>query len=192
MGKILFIDACVREHSRTRELAQFLLDRLHGEIEHIELYHADLYPIDRERLLQREKCCSERNFRDKYFDYAKQFSSADEIVIAAPFWDNSFPARLKQYIETICVCGLTFEYTAEGMPKGLCRAKRLHYVTTAGGSIINNTYGFGYICDLASGMFGIPESFVYSAEGLDIVGADTELIIRNAKKRIINHLETLL
>ena len=33
------------------------------------------------------------------FDLAGQFAGADTIVIAAPFWDLSFPAALKQYMQ---------------------------------------------------------------------------------------------
>ena len=40
------------------------------------------------------------------FDLAKQFAEADEVIIAAPFWDLSFPAALKQYFEQINVLGI--------------------------------------------------------------------------------------
>ncbi|MGN0989033.1 MAG: NAD(P)H-dependent oxidoreductase [Eubacteriales bacterium] len=35
------------------------------------------------------------------FSYAKQFESVDVIVIFAPYWNLSFPASLKTYIENI-------------------------------------------------------------------------------------------
>ena len=47
-------------------------------------------------------------FNDHIFDYAKDFAKADTIVIAAPFWDLSFPASLKCYIEAINILGITF------------------------------------------------------------------------------------
>ena len=40
------------------------------------------------------------------FDLASQFQQADEIVIAAPYWDLSFPAILKLYLENIYVTGV--------------------------------------------------------------------------------------
>ncbi|MBQ7193498.1 MAG: NAD(P)H-dependent oxidoreductase [Synergistaceae bacterium] len=108
------------------------------------------------------------------------FASADEIVIAAPYWDLSFPASLKNYVEAINVVGLTFGYGEDGRPYGLCRAKRLVYVTTAGGPILNEAYGYGYVRELAQGFYGIPEVVLVKAEGLDIVGADVEGILGEA------------
>ena len=61
------------------------------------------------------------------FYYARQFAEADQIVIAAPFWDLSFPAILKAYMEQITVSGITFEYI-NGRPCGRCKKKTdLHY-----------------------------------------------------------------
>lgn len=65
------------------------------------------------------------------FDIGKDFAEADEIVIGAPYWDLSFPAALKIYIEHAAVMGVTFHYTEEGRCEGLCRAKHLTYITTA-------------------------------------------------------------
>lgn len=47
--------------------------------------------------------------------------------------DLSFPARLKIYLENIYVTGIVSKYDENGRPRGLCRAERLYYVTTAGG-----------------------------------------------------------
>lgn len=41
------------------------------------------------------------------FKYAKQFAEADEIVIAAPYWDLAFPATVRIYFEAITVTGIT-------------------------------------------------------------------------------------
>jgi len=38
---------------------------------------------------------------------------------------------------------MTVKWTPEGMPKGLCRAKKLHYVMTADGTYVPEEYGFG-------------------------------------------------
>lgn len=181
MCKILFIDSTVRENSRTKELALHILKRLGESHEHLWLKDAAIPPLTREWLALREESSDRKSFEDPRFDYAKQFAAADIVVIAAPFWDNSFPAVLKKYIESVSVRGLTFEYTANGMPHGLCRAKTLIYVTTAGGTIYNDAYGYGYIKELANVMFGIPEVYKFTAEGLDIVGADCDVIMKNAK-----------
>ena len=113
------------------------------------------------------------------FNLARQFSEADKIVIAAPFWDLSFPASLKQYFEQINVTGITFYYTDEGIPKGLCSATDLYYVTTAGGNYFPEEYGFGYVKSLAQGFYGIQNVRLIRALGLDIAGADTERIVQD-------------
>lgn len=46
MEKILFINACVRENSRTLELARCILDKLNGEMGEINLEQENLKPID--------------------------------------------------------------------------------------------------------------------------------------------------
>ncbi len=110
------------------------------------------------------------------FDYAKQFASADTIVIAAPYWDLSFPALLKTYFENIYITGIVSEYDENGLPHGLCRANELYYVTTAGGPY-DPTYSYGYVESLAKNFFGIPTTHLVKAEMLDIVGNDAEEIL---------------
>ena len=176
---ILFIDACVRKESRTRALSEHVISKLDGKVTHLTISDDAFLPLDDERLAWREDCCRRGDFSDKYFDYARRFAQADIIVLAAPLWDNSFPAVVKKYIETITVRGLTFRYSAAGVPEGLCRAKRLYYVTTSGGPIISQEFGYGYICSMAQ-MYGIGETRLIKAEGLDIYGADTEKIMRDA------------
>ena len=41
------------------------------------------------------------------FDLARQFARAEIIVMAAPYWDLSFQAALKQYLEQVNVVGIT-------------------------------------------------------------------------------------
>ena len=91
---------------------------------------------------------------------------------------------LKQYIENINVLGITFEYTPEGFPKGLCRAGRLYYVMTAGGGYVPEQYGFGYIKELAQSFYGIKDVKLIKATGLDIYGADEEAIMKEAMEEI--------
>ena len=188
MGKILFVDACVRENSRTRALAEHLLARLGGDYERFAVCDGALPPLDEARLVWRADCCDRGDFSDAYFAPARQFAAADGIVIAAPFWDNSFPAALKKYIESVCITGLTFRYGENGVPQGLCRARRLYYVTTAGGPIFNDAYGYGYIKDLAETMFGIGETVQFKAEGLDVFGADENAIMAAAKRAVDAYL----
>ena len=163
---ILFINACVRENSRTFVLAQTVLENLSGEVTEVNLNDENIPQLNRELLKKRENLISSGNKNDPMFCYARQFAEADEIVIAAPFWDLSFPALLKTYIERITVSGITFQYIGD-TPHGLCKAKRLTYITTSGGSIFVD-FGYEYIKALAKNFYGIPETKAYRAMNLDI------------------------
>ena len=180
----LFINACVRKESRTKDLADCLLSKNKKAYEEINLNSIGFPLVDENFLNRRDRLIAERDFRDPMFELAKQFSAADEIIIAAPFWDLSFPAALKQYFEQINVRGITFYYTPEGIPCGLCRAKRLTYVTTVGGTFFPEEYGAGYVKALAQNFYGIPEFRLIKATGLDIIGADVDAIIQSAKNKL--------
>ena len=173
---ILYINSCVRENSRTDRIARAVLSRMNGEICELYLPEAGLQPLSRERLDRRTALIEKKDFTDPMFRYAKQFAEADKIVIAAPFWDLSFPSVLKVYFENIFAIGIVTDYDAQGQPFGLCRAKELIYVTTAGGSLVPD-FGYGYVKALAQHYFGIPEVKLIKAEMLDIAGFDAEAIV---------------
>ena len=184
MDKILFINACVRPCSRTLELAKTLLQRLKGEVLEVRLQEMPMVALDLNGLEKRDQAAQKNDFSDPVFTAAKQFAAADIIVIAAPYWDLMFPATLKTYLENITISGITFRYSEQGRPESLCKAKALHYVTTSGGFIGQNDFGFSYVKALAQNFFGINELYRYAAEGLDIFGADVETIMRKAKVEI--------
>ena len=87
---------------------------------------------------------------------------------------------MKQYIEKINVLGITFEYTAEGYPLGLCKADKLYYVMTAGGNYVPEEFGYGYTKTLAENFYGIMDVRLIKATGLDISGNDPEKIMTEA------------
>ncbi len=173
----LYINCCVRKESRTDRLARAVLRKLGGDFTELNLYKEKLNPLDRETLNRRAALIEQGDYSDPMFDYAKQFANADTIVIAAPYWDLSFPAPLKTYFENIYVTGIVSEYDDNGMPRGLCRAKELYYVTTAGGPY-NPTYSYGYAESLAKNFFGIQATHLVKAEMLDIIGNDSEKILK--------------
>lgn len=184
MDEILFIDACVRPGSRTARLARHVLERLGGHVTRLDLTAADLRPLDLGRLERREALLRAGRLDDPMFGLARQFAAADVIALAAPFWDLSFPAIVKIYLENIMVVGLTFRYSPEGVPVGMCRARRLIYVTTAGGQLPERDGAFDYVSSLGRGFFGIPDTVRFYAEGLDIYGADVERLMQEAEARI--------
>ena len=181
---ILFINACVRAESRTKRIADAYLAKVSEPVTEVKLEDIAFPVTDESFLKKRDSLISEGAFSDPMFSLARQFSEADRIVIAAPYWDLSFPAALKQYFEHINVLGITFEYTSEGYPKGLCKAKDLCYITTAGGGYCPEEFGFGYLKALAQGFYGIREVRQIKATGLDIIGADVDGILEEALHKI--------
>lgn len=172
---VLYINACVRDESRTDRLARVLLDKI-GNYTELKLSEEGLKPLDKESLEYRSELIAKGQFDNDIFKYARQFADADVIVISAPFWDMSFPAILKTYIENIYITGLVSKYGEDGRPVGLCKASKLYYVTTAGGPY-EGTYSYDYIKDLALGAFGIKDTELIFAEMLDIAGNDPEKIL---------------
>ena len=181
---ILYVNACVRKESRTRWLAEKLLLKLDKPYEEIRLADYPFPVVNEDYLKERDRLSLSGSFQAPMFDLARQFSESETIVIAAPFWDLSFPAALKQYLELINVVGITFRYSEEGIPVGLCRADRLFYVTTAGGYYIPEEFGFGYVLALAQNYYGIEDVRQITAAGLVINGADADAIMKAAAERI--------
>lgn len=181
---ILYVNACVRKDSRTAKLAKKLLARLDEPYEEIILEDIRFPVVSEAFLNKRDSLISAGNSQDPMFDLARQFKTAETIVIAAPYWDMSFPAMLKQYLEQVNVVGITFKYSKDGVPVGLCRANRLIFVTTAGGCYVPDIYGFGYVRELAQNYYGIQEVLKIEAVGLDIDGADIEKLMKDAEAAV--------
>lgn len=181
---ILFINACVRDESRTKRLAGVLLSKLEGDIEEIDLGKVSFPVADEAFLKRRDALIEQQAWGDPLFSMARQFAEADRIVIAAPYWDLSFPACLKQYFEQINVLGITFEYSPEGFPIPLCKADRLYYVTTAGGSYVPEEFGFGYVKALAQSFYGIKDCRQIRVTGLDIEDADVDALMEDACSKV--------
>ena len=182
---LLFVDSTVREDSRTRRLAERLVSRLaDDEVRVLHLEDERLRPFDAGTLARRTRAIEAGRRDSPLLAKAAEFAAADQIVVAAPFWDVSFPALLKTYIEWISVIGVVFRYSDDGRPVGLCRARRLFYVSTSGGPAETDPFGFGYVEALAKSFWGIPKVRRIAATGLDIIGADVEAILRAAEAKI--------
>ncbi|MBO6138041.1 MAG: NAD(P)H-dependent oxidoreductase [Lachnospiraceae bacterium] len=185
---ILFVDACAREESRTRRLAEMVLSNVckksGTDITTTELYKEELRPVDRALIEVRDKALASGDFSSPVFDMARQFADADIIIVAAPYWDFSFPAILKTYFENISVNGICFEYDDKGVPHGLCRAEKLYYVTTSGGEIGKMNFGYDYVKALVTGLYGIGDTACIRAVGLDLIGNDPEVILKNAEEQL--------
>ncbi len=184
---VLLVNACVRDESRTRRLADALIKRFSFNVTEVKLSYIRFPVADAAFLAKRDSLIAAGAWSDPMFDLARQFAEAETIIIAAPYWDLSFPAVLKQYFEQINVMGITFRYTPEGTPEPLCRAKKLFYVTTAGGAFVPEEFGFGYVKTMAQSFYGIDDVELIKAVGLDIYGADIDQIMNDAIMAITNY-----
>ncbi len=183
--KTFYINSCIRKNSRTKILADYLVNKIGGEVKEIVLTEEKIAPVDDSILQKRDKLISERNFNDKVFSYAKDFAKSDIIVVAAPYWDLSFPSMLKVFFEYINVLKVVFDYSAKGEIVSLCKAKKLYYVTTKGGYGPDD-FGFKYIEALSKIFYGIKDVVLIKAEGLDVYGNNVEDILAKAKDNIDN------
>lgn len=175
---LLFINACPRgEDSRTLWLCRAFLSALDARSSVREV-RPKLLPLDGETLARREALIDARAWDDPMFDAARAFLEADALLIGAPYWDLSFPASLKAYIEHVFVREMTFRYR-DDQPIGLCRARRALFITTAGSPIGADDWGAGYLRAVCR-MLGIPRFDALRAEGLDILGADVSAILDKA------------
>lgn len=184
MDKILYINSCVREKSRTNKLAKYLLDKLNGNIEEVNLNKENIRPLNSSLLKKRDKLREINDYNDDLFKYAKQLKDADIVVISSPYWDLSFSSLLKIYFENVNIGGITFGYDEKGNIKSLCHIKKLYYVTTAGGYIQSDEYGFGYVKSMFNTFYNVDDISYIKAEGLDIYGNNIDNIMNFAKMDI--------
>ena len=188
MEHILFVNACMRgrEESRTWELSRAFLAACQTRWPKAEIVERDLTVCDLPMLTGPRTLERDRRFQtdpwDPMFAPAHEMQGADLIVVSAPYWDLSFPAALKIYLEWSSVLGITFHYTLEGKQEGLCKAGNLVYITTAGGEIGDQNLGYDYVRALST-MFGISRTHCLAADGLDLWDNDAQAILNRAKKQ---------
>lgn len=171
MGKLIIIDSCMREESRTR----VILDAAKGvlsaryDIETIDVNALALPPVTPETLKER----TSGRVPEETVAIARRIASADRIVIAAPFWDMSFPACLKAFFENMSLFNVTF--TDDGTTcTGLCKCRKVLYITTRGMDIPNGDYrdqGSSYLKALSS-LWGLGEVITVAAWKLDYLPTD--------------------
>ena len=187
--RLLFVDACISQRgpeSRTQRLAYAFLEefeKTHPDA-YVTMFRVDklgLKPLTAEALNERDARAGAGDFSGWDFRSARSFQSADAIVVAAPFWDLSFPAALRVYIEHISVNGLCYHYEADGC-HGDCRASRLLYITTGGDFEKPDSLGVLYWKQLCA-MFGIPRFDYIFAGGLDVDPEKAPEILRIARKQ---------
>lgn len=166
MDKLIIIDSCMREESRTREILDAANEVLAAryDIETIDVNATGLPPVTPEMLKER----TAGNVPEKTVALARKIASADRIVIAAPFWDMSFPAVLKAFFENMSLYNVTF--TDDGTTcTGLCKCRKVLYITTRGMDIPTGDFrdqGSSYLKALSS-LWGLGVVITVAAWNLD-------------------------
>lgn len=184
--KLLFVDCCISqrgEGSRTAALCRAFLDAWQarnpqGQVETVPLAELGLVPFDVEMLDRRDALFRARRFDDPVYSLARQFAAADRILVGAPFWDLSFPAVLRIYIEHVSANGVTYHYDDAG-PHGDCRAEKLAFLTSGGDFEQSHSSGVEYWRRLC-GMYGIPRYDFVFAGGLDAAPEKAEAFLAEA------------
>ena len=166
MKKLIYIDACMRAGSRTRRIARPIMTELRKRyaVETVDLTRNEYPVVDNYTLEDRNQGI----VPSEHSSLAKRIAAADRIVIAAPFWDMSFPSALKVFFENMSLFGITFD-TNDKECYGLCKAEKVMYITTRGMNIANGDpleQATPYIKAL-SHLWGLGELTVISAQNLD-------------------------
>ena len=186
MKNLIYINACMRTGSRTQRIATPIIEELRKryKVETIDLTK-NLYPVADNHTLE------DRNqgiVPPEHVTLAKKIAAADRIVIAAPFWDMSFPSALKVFIENMSLFGVTFDSNDKEC-YGLCKAEKVMYITTRGMDIATGDpleQATPYIKAL-SYLWGWGELTVISAQNMDY--SSPEEIEERVSKAIEEGLE---
>ena len=185
--KLLFVNCCISQRgasSRTLALAEAYLAAFRIKCPEAEVETVTpeqmlaLKPFDEEMLNERDTLAKAGTFDAPVYVLARQFAAADHIVVAAPYWDMSYPAALRTYIEYISANGLAYHYEADGC-HGDCAAERLVYLTSGGDFEHEDSVGVVHWRQLC-GLFGIGQFDYVFAGGLDIDPAKTPALLESA------------
>ena len=106
---VLYVNGCMRRDSRTGRLAEAYLNQVYPENQYrrqeIKVSQLELAPMKEEDILRRDQDIAAGRLEGDQYALAHAFAQADAIVVAAPYWDASFPSALKVFFEHICVGG---------------------------------------------------------------------------------------
>lgn len=171
MKKLLYIDACIRdEQSRTKRIATPIVEALKQkyEVQTLVINDLDLSIVKKELITKRNN----GDIDPQVMSWAETVRDADRIVIAAPFWDMSIPAALKNFLELCSIFDVTFK-SDEKTCYGNCKAEKMLYITTRGmdidtGDVLEQ--GSSYLKAL-SWLWGIGPLEVVSAQNMDYLSS---------------------
>ena len=130
MKKLVVINACVRQaDSRTLRIAEPIIEALgkRYSIKRYDLPEMEIVPLTPGLYAER----AEGVVPEWAKEAAQAIADADRILIAAPFWDMSFPAVLKCFFEQTSLFDITFTDNGKSCV-GLCKSPKVLYITTRG------------------------------------------------------------
>lgn len=171
MDKLIIIDSCMRKESRTKIILDAAIEVLASRycIETINVNALSLPPVTPQSLKERTAGV----VPEETLNIARKIAAADRIVIAAPFWDMSFPSVLKAFIENMSLYNVTFADDGTTCT-GICKCQKLLYITTRGMDIPtgdSRDQGSSYLKALSS-LWGLGEVITVAAWNLDYMPAD--------------------
>ena len=190
MKTLLWVNACMRGKgvSRTDGLCRIFLEEWKknnpdGQVIERDLTLGKMPLLTGALAIERDKAVEEGKMDSSLLEIAQEFAGVDKVVIGAPYWDLSFPAALKVYLEWASTLNVTFHYP-NGTMEGMCKADKLLYITTGGGRIEGQNFGFDYVKALAA-MLGISDSRCVFAEMTDAWGGPGEENLEKAREMLI-------
>lgn len=171
MKSLVYIDACMRKESRTRRIAEPIISKLSERyaITKFVINELLLQIIKEDRIQQR----MHGNYDSQSLSWAKMIRDTDWIVIAAPFWDMSYPAALKNFLELCSIFNATFK-SDDKTCYGNCKVEKLLYITTRGMDISTGDpleQATPYLKAL-SWLWGIGPMDVIATQNMDYVSED--------------------
>ena len=194
MTQVLFIKANPKEESQSYSLtvgAAFLTaykaaNPTHDIVE-LDLYNVDIPLVDADVLGAWGQFSQGQTFDQltpaqqtkvsRMNELMDQFIQADKYVFINPVWNFSIPPKLKAYIDSICIAGKTFTYTAQG-PVGLLEGKKALHIQASGGAYGDNSpmdFSNKYI-KVILGFIGIKEIESIAVEGLAMYPGEVDSI----------------
>jgi len=190
--KLVVIDACVRQaDSRTWRIAEPVIDALMNRYE-TTVFHLPtmegIVPLNPESFHER----GNGETPQWAIDCARAIAEADRILIAAPFWDMSFPAVLKAFFEQTSLYDITFADNGKECV-GLCKCEKVLYITTRGMDIPTGDpreQATPYIKALSS-LWGLGDVITVATSNMDYVSSkEIENRIQCAIKEGLSIAET--
>jgi FMN-dependent NADH-azoreductase len=181
--KILQLNSSMMgEQSYSRKLGNAIVEKIQEKypestVEHLDLVESNIPHLSPETLQamftpaehQTDEIKQRLELSDKL---VKQLFDADIIVIGAALINRTIHSSLKAWIDHITRRGITFGYSAEGLPIGFIKNKKV-YVAMSSGGIYTDEQGKSH--DFVApylqsflGFLGMTNLSVFRAEGLHV------------------------